>query len=107
MPSLFYLQSSSTCEEENAFLTGKSYSLSSAVTGVRGSAVPCHSYTGEQIGENLKVRGQDCRVDAATMSTKTLRWTSWCTQLRMVWHHLGRAPFLTFLLRDKVDEGKH
>jgi len=33
MPSVFYLQSSSTCEEENAFLTGKSYSLSSAVTG--------------------------------------------------------------------------
>jgi len=55
MPSVFYLQSSSICEEENAFLTGKTYSLSSAVTGAWGSAVPCHSYTGEQIGENLKV----------------------------------------------------
>lgn len=54
MPSVFYLQSS-TCEEENAFHTGTSYSVSSAVPGTWGSAVPCHSYTGEQIGENLKV----------------------------------------------------
>jgi hypothetical protein len=72
MPSVYYLQFSSTCEEENAFLTGKSYPLSSAVTGAWGSAVPCHSYTGEQIGENLEVRGHDFRVNEAKMSTKTL-----------------------------------
>lgn len=107
MPSVFYLQSSSTCEEENAFLTGESYSVSSAVTSAWGFAVPCHSYTGEQIGENFKVWGHDFRIDGAKVSTKTLWWSSWCAQLHMAWNHLGEAPFLTFLLWDEVDEGKH
>jgi len=58
-------------------------------------------------GDNLTVRGQDCRVDAATMSVQNLWLPLWFPNLCIAWNFHVEATLPTFFSWDKTDQDEH
>lgn len=108
-------QSSSTLQQEQVFLPHSSCTPSPAATDAWHSAVPHQWHYGvlalllsrNSTGDNLIVQGQDCRVDAATLSIQYLWWPLWFTHLCTAWNFYAEATLLTLFSWDKIDQDKH
>jgi hypothetical protein len=99
---------SSTFEQTHVFPPGK-FCSPSATTAAQRSAVPrhwCHGViagflSNEQTGDNLMVRCQDCRADAATVSCQNSWWHTYVPpRFVMEEQHLRH-------LWDELDESEH
>ena len=102
-------QCSSMFERGHMFLPGKIFSLSSAATGARHSALPCHPPTHAVIQRTKHVNIWWCEVrttmGAAALTVQILWWPH--VAHSKMWRCPGGATLPTFFVWNELYKGEH